>query len=507
MLKHFRRFLRGKYHDDVKELRKAWKNPAVTFETAGIPSLPLRQGKNEFFLDDNRQDAMDYNRALQEADTNAIMAFMDVVHENAPKKLAWLYYGYLMTLTHLYNHPASTGHYDVSRLLSSGKVDVMASPISYIWRRPGDISGCGSVEDSYRLHNVLWLQEADNRTFLTVADEHKVTFEPKASLFENRREFIYSALNRVGLWYYDLGGEWYDSPFFHEDFRRINQLNQEIWSQPVTWKPQVAFFFDEKCVDGLVMPNGNWGEMRPWRLAAEAQRPLAVSGIPYDIFELEDLYTMNLNQFQVLFFPNAWRNDPRFAEFLQNEVYAKGKTAVFLYAPGFGQKGGVKAMQEITGMKLRKMPFGTPLEYATLDNRVLGNQGMHQTEAFAVNDNKAEILGYYTADGSPAAATKQIGEGRSVLLPVPDPTGKTTREICKAAGLQPLDDKFDRVVYDGNYLGVIPTDGPGPRTFTLPQTHYATAVECFTGQEFTIEKGTFTVDSMAPGEAWLFQLK
>ena len=41
---------------------------------------------------------------------------------------ALLYFGYLMTLTHISMTPAVTGHYDLSRLLAANKVDVMMSP-------------------------------------------------------------------------------------------------------------------------------------------------------------------------------------------------------------------------------------------------------------------------------------------------------------------------------------------------------------------------------------------
>ena len=129
ILKYFRKYLREKYQDDLNALQEAWQNPTVTFDTAEIPSLQRRQGQNEHFLNDDCQDILDYNRALQRGNTDAIMAFMDTIQQNAPGKLRWLYYGYLMTLNHLYGASSYTGHYDVMRLLESGKVDVMASPV------------------------------------------------------------------------------------------------------------------------------------------------------------------------------------------------------------------------------------------------------------------------------------------------------------------------------------------------------------------------------------------
>lgn len=509
ILKYFRKYLREKYGNDEAALQAAWKNPNVTFDTAEIPKLERRQGKNEHFLNDDCQDVIDYNRTIQRANTDAIMRIMDTISENAPGKLRWLYFGYLMTLDHLYMTPSYTGHYDVMRILDAGKVDVMGSPISYLWRRPGDISGCGSVEDSYRHHNVLWLQEADNRTYLTPTnDEHRVTFHPMASLYENRREFIYAAVNRLAIWFYDLGGEWYDSPFFHGEFLRMQGLQKQIWQTPVTWKAEVAYFFDEKNEDGVALRDGRWGRYRPMSMASTSQRSLALSGVPYDIYELEDIFSIDLSQYKVLFFPNAWRRNPKLAAFLKEKVFAAGKTAVFLYAPGYGQGGGVAGIEEITGIHVRELPVGTALQYKNASGKIVGSVGMHGQESFAIDDADATVVGLYTTgDKKPAAAVKRVSSGLSILLPTPDLSGETTRNICRSAGVASLIDKADRVVFDGTYLGIVPIDAPGIRKVTLPGSITATvAVECFTGREFPIADGTFSI-SLEPGQAALFRLK
>ncbi len=506
MRDYFRGYLKEKYGNDIEKLRAAWNNSEVTFDSAAIPEQKQRQLATGYFLPPERQDVMDYNRAVSRATVDAIIAVMDAIHAAAPDKLRVLYFGYLMTLDHISANPAPTSQYDLSRLLDAGKVDVMASPVSYVWRKPGDISGTGSVESSYRKHGVVWLQEADNRSYLTLVDDHAVTFHAEASLRENRREFIYALAKREAIWFYELGGGWYDNPYFCEDFRKMHEIYRAANTVPVTYQPPMAMFFDEKCFDGVSLSDGRWGGNRPWILAAEAQRMVAVSGVPYDIYELEDLYDLDLAPYSVLVFPNAWRANPKLAEFLKSNVYAAGKTAVWIYAPGYGQKGGLDGMSALTGFGFRQLPAGTPLQYRTGDGRMIGYPGMNLAETFGVAGKDVRSLGSYPGANAVAAAWKKIGPGTSVYLPVHDPSGKLLREAFARAGVAPVIDRADRVVFDGVYLGVIATDGPGRRTVTVPGKTPAGVADAFSGEDIALDGNRFGFDAV-PGDARLFKLR
>ena len=506
MQEYFRGYLREKYGTD-DALRKAWGDPGAAIDTAEIPPQNQRQLKLGFFLPPERQNVMDYNRALQRANVDSIMMVLDTIHKAAPDKLRVLYFGYLMTLTHISMNPASTGHYDLSRLLAANKVDVMISPITYRWRKPGDISGCGSVESTYRKHGVVWLQEADNRTYLTPGDAHAVTHNAAASLDENWREFLYAMLKREAVWFYEIGGGWYDNRYIHEDFRQMLGLYREAVAVNPTYQPKVALFFDEHCPDGLTLNDGRWGAQRPFNLAADAQYMPARCGVPYDIFELEDLYDLDLSRYQVLYFQNAWRKNPRLASFLREKAYPAGKTVVWLYAPGYGQGGGLGAMKELTGIDFELLPMGTALRMRTRDGRIVGGKGMDQAEVFAAKVPRGAALATYPGTARAAAARVQIGNGASVWLATYDPTGRMLRQILKDAGVQTLIDRDDRVLFDGRDLGVFVLDGPGPRTVTLPDgIRPASVTDLRTGKPVPFQGRTFQFDA-APGDIRLFRIR
>lgn len=507
MRDYFRKYLREKYENDVEKLRAAWDDDSVEFDTAEIPEQARRMLAEDYFLPAASQDVMDYNRALQRANVDTIATFMDAFHDAAPDKLRSLYFGYLMTLTHISSSPAASGHYDLMRLIQMNKVDIFASPASYVWRKPGDITGVGSVEDSFKKNGVVWLHEADNRTVLTALDIHANTYNFADSMIENHRELIYSLIQRNPVWYYDLGGGWYSHKYFSQDFAKMREIYRKAIQEPVTYTPPMAMFFDEKAFDGVSLGDGNWGDARPFRMAAENQKSLARCGVPYDIFELEDIYSLDLTPYQVLVFTNAWRKNPRLAQFLQEKVYAAGKTAVFMYAAGYGQGGGVEGIRALTDMSVELMPLGTPLCYRNAAGEQIGYPGMQNTEVFAITEPSVEVIGKYEGTNSVAAARKAVANGSSVLLGVHDIHGGDLREVCVKAGVQPLVDCADRVMFDGQYLGLFAIDAPGKRTITLPAgTNAAAVTELFSGETLPVSEGSFTIE-LSTGDVRLYECK
>ncbi|MBE6369783.1 MAG: hypothetical protein E7056_06470 [Lentisphaerae bacterium] len=503
MQQYFREFLRKKYRTDAA-LQQAWNNNSVTLASATVPEQKLRQLKDSYFLPPERQDVMDYNRSVHEANVDTIMAMLDAIKDSAPDKLRFLYFGYLMTLSHISANPGITGHYDLSRLLASGKVDVMASPITYAWRHPGDISGTGTVESSYRKHGIVWLQEADNRTYLTPRDAHAVTHHAQASLTENWREFLYAMIKREAVWFFEIGADWYDNDYFHEDFKKMLKLYNEVNKRNITYQTPLAYFFDEKFVDGVSINDGRWGKMKPFTMAAEAQRMIALCGVPYDMFELEDIYDLDLSKYKVLYFQNAWRKNPKLARFLQEKVYPAGKTVVWLYAPGYGQQGGLKGMKELTGFDFDLMPEGTALYFKSNSGVNAGIPGMNNCEAFTVK-GKVNVLGRYP-NGRIAAAWKNIKRGRSVWLSSYDKSGSLLRDVLKKSGVQPLIDRADRVVFDGEFVGIFAVDAPGKRTVTLPGKSFTQVYDVIEEKVIEGSGNSFTFDAL-PGDIKLFRIK
>ena len=113
----------------------------------------------------------------------------------------------------------------------------------------------------------------------------------------------------------------------------------------------------------------------------------------------------------MLYFQNAWRKNERLVKLLEEKVYAAGKTAIFLYAPGYGQHGGVEGMKALTKMTYRQLPFGAPLFYLDNASRPIGERACLDTEVFAVTDADVEVLGRYLNGGVAAARKERLRAG------------------------------------------------------------------------------------------------
>ena len=481
MQEYFRKYLRRKYGNDRDKLRQAWHQPSVTFENAAIPDKVKRSEHVPYFLDPaTAQDVIDYNRCHQESVTDAMLGFQHLIKGIAPRKLNFVYYGYLSEMATQSIYPETSGHYDLERVLQSPDVDVVASPVTYAFRDKGDVSGCSSVETSYRVHGKLWLQEADTRSNLTVDSfNNKHSFNLRDAIYENQREFIYALTRRQGLWFYDMTGGWYDNPEYFRDFQQMHRAFLQACRTPISWQTPIAVFFDEKVFDGVTLARQQWGGNNLKLLSSDFRRGLGRCGIPYDLFEQEDIYRINPRDYRCYIFVNAWRYDEKLKRYLQEKILRNGNTVIWIYAPGAAQtSGGTDRMTDLAGIRLTRgnsaaLAFKLNANHAWFRNRgfaaeTFGRPGMRPADVFQVKDPRAEILGTYADTGEVAMALRQTADYKIIYLPIFDDTGRLWKQIFTQLKFHLFIDTTDRVSFDGRFLGVYLVDRPGERTVSLP---------------------------------------
>ena len=119
-------------------------------------------------------------------------------------------------------------------------------------------------------------------------------------------------------------------------------------------------------------------------------------------------------------------------------------------------------------------------------------------------DADVEVLGRYPNNGGVAAARKKVANGASVILPTFDSTGVMMQGLLREAGITPLLDTRDRVVFDGEYLAIVACDAPGPRRVTLP-VKARRLVDFTTGATYPNQQGHFTIE-LKPGDTTLLKL-
>ncbi|MBQ4480440.1 MAG: beta-galactosidase [Victivallales bacterium] len=488
MRDYFRNFLREKYQTDER-LQTAWQRPDITFDTVEIPRENERYPKDRRVLTPELdQCAIDFNRAINHSMGDAILRMMRVIRAGAPQKLTMVYYGYVLNLPELYTYSPSLGHNDLERLISSGLIDIFASPISYTRRRLGDYSGTVSLAESFRRHGVLWLQEADCRTNLTEERfGHKYTHNLQDSRAELRREFAFAMIRRLGIWFYDMNGGWYHNPMYYKEFQQMHELYSQAMQDPTTYHSPVAVVFDPENCDYLPLEIANYTANHTRLQLFTFQDGLTRAGLPFDQIGMDDFLHGDLSQYRLLIFPNLFHLPDGFEERLDQSHC----NALFLGAPGLAD--GLEVSRRLTGLPLTLRETDSPISYYLKEasEKRGGLPGLHSPESFTADIEESAVLAQYL-DGSPAAAIAPQPNGTfRVWAAFSENSGLLYRIIYQRIGLEPMIDSGDRVEFDGKFFLVMAMDLPGSRHFTLPVTEKCAVFDAFSGERLTDDARDF----------------
>lgn len=273
------------------------------------------------------------------------------------KKLVGAFFGY-----------TSADHGRISRLLRSGKVDFLAAPPMYNAHR--EIGQAGRSQTLYqascRLHNVVYFEESDFRTFLSEPSFSPFPQTRRRPLDESlaivRRSIGKSLCGGWENWWFLLGGNaTFSAPEIMESIR-IGATEAAATLETAKWTPaEVAVFIpaDEYITAGR-------GGTHAVHMAAFAHVALHRSlfpfcGVPMDSYELADIDDPRLPDYKVYIFPNLFTLSPKMRERIKAVVRRSGKTAIWFFAPGYYDgldEGSVDRVGELTGVPVKCKDLG-----------------------------------------------------------------------------------------------------------------------------------------------------
>ena len=246
------------------------------------------------------------------------------------KKLVGAFFGY-----------PSIAHEKVSRVIRSGKVDFFAAPPLYSAVREPGHSGRSQAyyQASCRLHNRVYYEESDFRTFLSDPAFSPPNQTRRRPLDESigivRRSIGKCLAGGWENWWFLLGGnDTFSAPELMESIR-IGAREERETLFTAQWTPaEVAVFTsaDEYSTskEGTHAPE--------FRLACKDslhQDVLPACGVPFDSYELSDISDQRLPEYKVYVFPNAFTLGEAMLAKIKERVCRMGKTAVWVYrAPG-----------------------------------------------------------------------------------------------------------------------------------------------------------------------------
>ena len=276
---HFLNWGIKKYGNQSK-LLEMWGSQAAN---CIIPPPQLRESKT--YRDESDIWSIDYDLYMSEVTTNAIMRFADVVHKKTDKAVG-AFYGYILYMS----RTAYTGHLAFERLLNSGKVDFFAAPKSYYRASPGEPGGEMTPAVSVNSKG-LWLDECDVRTHLSSDTIGGVAKNAEETYAIQLREICKNISHNSGLWYMDLGGNWYNDAGIMENIRKIVLANEKIRKIPYRSVSEITVIVDEsavlKTIPSRVRPTENF------------LRELQLCGAPVDVIFFHDIGKIDLDNIKI----------------------------------------------------------------------------------------------------------------------------------------------------------------------------------------------------------------
>ena len=298
-----------KKYGGKEQLYKAWGEEA---KKEIIPPSHLRENAEKLYKDDISDcHSIDYDLYMGEVTTNAIMHFADIVHSKTNKPFG-TFYGYILHMP----RAAYTGHLSFKRLLDSGKIDFFAAPKSYRRSAPGEPGGEMAPTVSVNATS-LWLDECDNRTHLSSDTIGGVAANAEETYAVQLREFCKNISHNSGLWYMDLGGNWYNDSGIMKNIEKIVTANNKLRKMPHESVAEIAIIVDENAVLK--------GHPNHVLKTEEFIRELQLCGAHIDIIFSHDVGSLNLKNIKLAVLLTPYYITDSETAYLKKQISEKGK--------------------------------------------------------------------------------------------------------------------------------------------------------------------------------------
>jgi hypothetical protein len=381
MTSRWRAYLKQKY-GAVENLRAAWSDPSLTFETADVPRDKLRKSLPEvsallyFQNAKDNQPLRDYlllQRELYAEHFRALAAAMQAGVLASGRKRFLVYDTFKQTMQGWANagffdanlswplafpdDRAGSGGVGASTLWDAPGFDGLITPHDYHARGAGGVYEPEGSVDSAVLRGKIFFSEMDTRTYLG-SDVNFPTRDDKEFAAVTWRNFATGWTRGFQSYWMDVYQDWFASPGIHKIIDRQTQ----VLRQSVDWKhedvPGIAVILDDEA---MLETNGN-GAVANEQVLWDLKMGLAHCGVPVRIYLFDDLKLKNFPEHRVYYFPNLYRVDDERLKVLREKVFRNGHVVV--WGPGSGISDGTKisaaGATKLTGFQFEFLPVNYP---------------------------------------------------------------------------------------------------------------------------------------------------
>lgn len=480
----FQEWLRESYGGDVEALRTAWGDPDVTFETARVCSEGERSTGAVFLTGTGAarrvRDAQHYWNL---APSRLLRHWAQTLRDSIGRPI------FFTTWRPDAIHGHSMNFYAVSDAISGadGLEATVAVQDYYDWRPLGGPGGINGSWGSYRIRGRAQVCEIDYRTYRSWAggDWHfeilGATETPEGFRAQIRRDVGAAASHGMPAWYHDFAA-WYDAPDLWStiaESARTMEWASRADSPPPT--AELAVFVDEDA--GWAIDQEHFQMI--WDSHNRQRYALNLSGVPYDVYYLDDIGRADLPEYRAYIFVTAYTLSEAQAASIVTKCRRPGKVVAFMGTPGLASDecdDPAALAEALTGIRCRLLPAGASLACVPAlgsgDPVVQGivgafiGTGVSDTPVLSPDDEDAAVFGVFAESGLPSHAIAREAGATSIIMPQGQRFGGLTPQlVANIAELAGIGTKGTpgQCTYIGCGVAVCHRVQPGAATVTFGQ--------------------------------------
>jgi hypothetical protein len=491
----FRDWLRAKYQTP-SSLREAWNQPTVDFDSVAVPTPAARQYARERTFRDPQSEmpVIDWYLFYNDLVPDTMEVFLRAAKQSVGQtKVIGAFYCYMFE----FGGDPEYGHNALAKLLRSPHLDFAAVTASYFHRQLGAGADYARAPiTSLAHHGKLWYHDNDTvsfrydainatRTDRDVVERYRqelgVTATPQESIWQYRRGAGFVLGNGIFQSFFDLHGGYFDDPRLMEEVGRLNRLLASSTSDDLSSIAEILVVSDEASCSYATFESGFLQQS-----LQAAQLQFAKIGSPHDSILLDDLGTIELDQYKFILFLNCFHLSDDQRLMIEKRVLGKGRVILWCSVPGLfdRNRASIEAARSITRLHLvppRELDrIQVRIDLSDDGKRYLSNSftGDHTssatvghphiwTQPYTVEDGSATTLGFLAGRKEIVLAAKSLTDWTSVYSANPVLPAAMLRGMAKSAGVHLYNNRDDTLYASRQYLA-INADGAGNRDIRFP---------------------------------------
>lgn len=383
------------------------------------------------------------------------------------------------------------------------------------------------IADTAVLRGKLLITEQDLRTFAERSENFDSLYARHFGITRNSQEFeavtwrdLATALTGGYQNYYcDHNDDYFADPAMHAVIRRQNQVLRASVDWPHATVPGIAVILDDRAVLATSGSGHVLHEAALWEFRTGVSR----SGVPFRIYQVEDLALENFPEHRVFYFPSLYEATERQKALIARCVLCDGNVVVWGPGSGIRQDAaiGPGSAQALTGFdfffeavnyprRVQITDFDHPITRGLASDLVFGSSVAYGPMLYPISgrrlglaysrrggDHSGLAVATFGRGARSEAADGSLGAGDyaavfTTAAPLP---ADLWRGIARYAGAHVYTEEND-VLLASEGLVALHTLKSGPRTLRLPGPHRVT--DLITGERLGEATDALPLDLQAP---------